>query len=134
MPVRPEDLFTLLSGQPPILPFHRAKIRVSSAEGGWLITLCKTWGRVVEKIWLKDDEVTVEQIEVYDGWGSMQYRIAFSEFHGVESFYLPHRIEISDPEGLLWSIMVEQFWTNIPIPDGAYTLDVSGGGVTDLNS
>jgi hypothetical protein len=134
MPVRPEDLFTLLSGQPPILPFHRAKIRASTEEGGWLISLYKTWGRLVEKIWLKDDETTVEQIEVFDGWGQLQYRVAFSEFHQVESFLLPHRIEISDPDGPLWSIMVERFWTNVSIPDGAYNLDVSGEEVTDLNS
>jgi len=134
MPVRPQDLLTLLSGRPPILSFHRAKIGVSTAEGGWLISLYKTWGRLVEKIWLKDDETTVEQIEVFDGWGHLQYRIAFSEFHHVEPFHLPHKIDISDPEGPLWSIMVERFWTNVSIPDGAYNLNVSGGEVTDLNS
>jgi hypothetical protein len=81
-----------------------------------------------------DDETTVEQIEVFDGWGDLQYRIAFSEFRHVETFHLPHRIEISDPEGPLWYIMVERFWTNIAVPDGAYNLDVLGRGVTDLNS
>jgi hypothetical protein len=134
MPVRPEDLFALLSGQPPILPFHRAKIQGLTAEGGWLISLYKTWGRLVEKIWLKEDETTIEQIEVFDGWGDLQYRIGFSEFQYVETFHLPHRIEISDPEGPLWSIMVEKFWINIAIPNGAYNLDVSGSEVTDLNS
>jgi len=134
VPVKPEDLFAFLSGQPPILPFHRAKIRASTKEGGWVISLYKTWGRLVEKIWLKDDETTVEQIEISDGWGHLQYRIAFNEFHQVESFHLPHRIEISDPEGPLWSIRVERFWTNVSIPDGAYNIDVPGGEVTDFNS
>lgn len=134
VPVRPEDLFTLLSGQPPILPFHRAKIGASKAEGGWLISLYKTWGRLVEKIWLMEDERTVEQIEVFDGWGHLKYRLVFSEFHHVGSFHLPHRIEIADPEGPLWSITVERFWTNVSIPDEAYNLDISGGEVTDLNS
>ena len=134
VPLRPEDLFTLLSGRPPILPYHRAKIHVSATGNGWLIRLYKTWGRLIEKIWLKDDETTVEQIEVFDGWGDLQYRIAFSEFYDVESYDLPHRIEISDPEGPLWSIIVERFWTNVAIPEGAYNLEVSGGEVTDLNS
>jgi hypothetical protein len=134
VPFRPEDLFTLLSGRPPILPYHQAKIHASAAEGGWLIGLYRTWGRLLEKIWLKDDETTVEQIEVFDGWGDLQYRIAFSEFHDVGSYYLAHRIEISDPEGPLWSITVERFWPNIAIPEGAYNLKVCAGEVGDRNS
>jgi hypothetical protein len=134
MPVRAEDLFMLLSGQPPILPFHRAKIRPSTPNGGWLISLYKKWGRLVEKIWLKDNATTVEQVAVFDGWGDLQYKIAFSEFQEVDSRPLAHRVEISDPEGPLWSLIVERFWTNISIPDGAYTLDVPGTQVTDPNS
>lgn len=133
IPVRGEDLFRLLSGQPPILPFHDGKIRTSSADGGWLLSLYKKWGRLVEKIWLKDDAKTVERVEVFDEWGDLRYRIAFSEFDQTESFRLPHRVAISDSEGPVSSLIVERFWTNVSIPDGAYTLEVSGARVTDLN-
>ena len=134
VPVRAEDLFGLLSGQPPILPFHHAKIRASTAEGGWLLSLHKKWGRLIEKIWLKDDAKAVEQVEVFDSWGNAQYRVAFSEFHEVESLFLPHRIAISNTDGSLWSLTVEKYQTKISIPDGAFTLDVSGAQMMDLNS
>jgi len=134
MPVSAKDLFGLLSGQAPVLPFHHAKIRASTAEGGWLLSLHKKWGRLIEKIWLKNDAKGVDKVEVFDCWGNLQYRVAFSEFHQVESFCLPHRIAISDTEGLLWSLTVEKFWTKVSIPDGAYTLEVSGAQVIDLNS
>ncbi len=134
MCVRAEDLFGLLSGQPPILPFHHAKIRPSSAEGGWLLSLYKKWGRLSERLWLKDDAKAVEQVEVFDGWGILQYRIAFSEFHQIESGCLPHRIAISKADGPLWSLTVEKFWTKVSIPKEAYTLEVSGAQVIDLNS
>ncbi len=134
IPVRADDLFRLLSGQPPILPFHHAKVRISSADGGWLLNLYGKWGRLVEKIWLQDDAKTVERVEVLDEWGELQYRIVFSEFHQTESFRLPHNIAISDPEGPVWSLMVERFWINVAIPDGAYTLEVSGARITDLDS
>ena len=134
VPVRAEDLFGLLSGQPPILPFHHAKIRASTADGGWLVSLYRKWGRLIENIWLKDDARAVEQVEVFDSWGNVQYRVAFSEFQGVESLFLPHKMAISNTEGLLWSLTVEKFQTKISIPDGAYTLDVSGARVTDLDS
>jgi hypothetical protein len=134
MRVRPEDLFGLLSGHPPILPFHHAKIRPSTAEGGWLLSLYKKWGRLIERIWLKGDAKAVEQVEVFDGWGNLQYRTAFSEFHQMESLCLPHRIAISNADGPLWSLTVEKFWTKVSIPEEAYTLEVSGAKVIDLNS
>jgi hypothetical protein len=133
VPVRAEDLFGLLAGQPPILPFHHAKIRASTAEGGWLLSLYKKSGRLVEKIWLKDDAKAVEQVEVFDGWGNLQYRAAFSEFHEVESLCLPHKIAISNTEGSLWSLTVEKFQTKILIPDGAYILELSDAEVVDLD-
>lgn len=134
MPVRPEDLIRLLSGQTPILPFHHAKIRAPVAEEPRLLSLHDKWGRVIEKIWLKHDANTVEQIEVFDGWGELQYRVTFNEFHQMESLCLPHRIAISDRQGPLWSLTVEKLWTNVVIPDGAYTLEVSDSEVVDLDS
>lgn len=134
MRVRAEDLFGLLSGQPPILPFHHAKIRPSTAEGGRLLSLYKKWGRLIEKIWLKGDAKAIEQVEVFDDWGNLQYRTAFSEFHQMEALCLPHRIAISDADGPLWSLKVEKFWTKVSIPEEAYTLEVSGAEVVDLDS
>lgn len=131
MPMRAEDLFGLLSGQPPILPFDYTKIRASTPEGGWLLSLYKKWGRLIEKIWLKNDAKAVDQVEVFDGWGNLQYTVSFSEFHQTDSFLLPHRIAISDTGGQLWSLTVEKFWTKVSIPDGAYTLEVPGAEIVD---
>jgi len=135
MPVRAEDLFGLLSGQPPVIAFHHAKIRASRGEGGgWLLSLYKKWGRLIEKIWLADDTKTVERVEVFDDRGNLRYTIQFSDFHQMESSCLPHRIAISDLDGPLWSLTVEKFRTNVSIPDGAYTLEVPGAKVIDLDS
>lgn len=133
VPVRAEDLFGLLSGQPPVIAFHHAKIRASRGEGGWLLSLYKKWGRLIEKIWLADDAKTVERVEVFDGRDNLEYRIQFSDFHQVESICLPHRIAISDQEGPLWVLTVEKFWTNVSIPDGAYTLEVPEARVMDAD-
>ena len=133
IPLRGEDLFTLLSGQPPILPFHHGKIRPLASDGGCLLSLYEKWGRLVEKIWLKNGEI-VEQVEVFDTWGDLQYRVAFSEFRQTESFWLPHTMAISDNEGPVCSLTLERFWANVSIPAGAFTLEVSGIPVKDLDS
>ncbi|MBW1739553.1 MAG: DUF4292 domain-containing protein [Deltaproteobacteria bacterium] len=134
VPVSAQDLFDLLSGQAPILPFHRAKIQALKGEGRWLLSLYKKWGRLIEKIWLRDDAKVIEQVEVFDGWGNLQYRIAFSEFQQVESICVPQRIVASEPQGVLWVLMVEKFWTQVSIPDGAYTLEVPEAQMIDLDS
>ena len=134
VPVRAEDLFRLLSGKPPVLPFHDAKIQHAPTDGRWILSLYKSWGRLIEKIWIEDDAETVEQVDVFDGWGHLQYRVCFSDFHPSDSLLLPHVMVISDPSGPLWSLTVEKFWTRVSIPEGAYTLekwDVTG---MDLNS
>lgn len=132
MRVRAEDLFGLLSGQPPVLPFHYARIRASTARGGWILSLYKKGGRLIEKMWLNDDTKGVEQVEVFDGWGNLEYRVAFSEFHQVESLSFPHRITVSHTKGPRWALTVEKFQTGVLIPEGAYTLEVSGAKMTDL--
>jgi hypothetical protein len=129
--VRAEDLFGLLSGQPPILPFHHAKIRPSTAEGGWLLSLYEKWGRLIERITLKEDAKLVEQVEVFDSWGNLQYRVAFSQFRQMESLCLPHRMAISNAAGPLWLLTVEKFWTRVSIPEEAYTLEVSGAEIVE---
>ncbi len=134
IPLKGEELFKLLSGQPPIFPFHYGKIRAASADGKWILDLYEKWGRLVERVWLDDAATAVEKVEVFDKWGNLHYRIAFSDFHQTESFLLPYRIAISDPERLVCSLMVEQFWTNVSIPDRAYTIEVSGARETDPDS
>lgn len=134
IPLRAGDLVGLLSGQPPIFPFHHAKIQALTAEDGWLLSLYKKWGRLIEKIWLNKDAMTVDKVEVFDGWGNLQYRVLFSEHHKVESLCLPHRLSISDRKGPLWSLTVEKYWTKVSISDEAYTLEVPGAKVIDLNS
>ena len=133
IPIRAEALFSLLSGQPPVLPFHYAKIRALEGEGQWLLSLYKKWRRLIEKMWLKDDGKTVERVEVFDGWGNLKYTVAFNRFEEVEGFRIPYEIMISHAQRPVLSLKVERFWINVPIPAGAYTLELSDAHVVDLD-
>lgn len=135
VPVRAEDLFRLLAGQPPVLPFDDAKIQNSPTDSRRILSLYAKWGRLIEKLWLNDDGGIVEQVDVFDGWGRLQYRVCFSDFHPSDSLLLlPHAVLISDLQGPLWSLTVEKFWTGIRIPEGVYTLDKGDAWGMDLNS
>ena len=134
MPVKAGDLFRLLSGQPPILPFHRTKTRYASIEGAWFLGLYGRWGRLVEKMWMTEDESGVRRADVFNRWEGLQYRVEFNEFDQVESFDLPHRIMISDQDGLVGLLTVEKFWINVPLPEDAFELEVFGTPFTDFDS
>lgn len=134
VPVRAEDLFSLLSGQPPLLDFYSAKVETSRDDYQRCLCLYKTRNRLIEKVWFKDDETTVERVELFDGRRNPRYTIEFSEFEQVDGLVMPHKIVVSRTKSLVWSLNIEKFWRKVPIPAGAYTLDFSGAKVVDLDS
>lgn len=131
VPLRVEDLFVVLSGQVPVLPFRHAKIRPSEKEGRWCLDLFKGLGRLVERMWIAEGGKTVEGIEVFNGRGKLQYRAAFNQVQAVEGVWIPQRIIISNEQGPVLSLHVEEFRTEVAIPDGAYepllACDPNGG-------
>lgn len=123
IPLRAEDLFRLLSGQPPIQPFDHAEADAARESRGGILSLYKGSGRLKQRIWFKEDANVVEQVDVFDGWGRFQYRVWFGDFRLQESLYQPYAIMISDKEGPLWSLDTEKFQAQVSIPDGAFTLE-----------
>lgn len=130
IPVSAEDLVRLLSGHAPVEAFHSAGIMPSivsgGASGGWLLSLHGKWGRMRERVWLSSDMKRAERVEVFDASGDLRYKIDFSEFRQAGALYLPHKIEISDADGPVWLLAAERFWTDISVPDDAYTVGVPG--------
>ena len=134
IPVRAEVLFSLLSGQPPVLPFHSAKMQALGGDGQWLLCLYEKWGRLIEKMWLANDGATIERVGVFDGWGNLKYTVSFSRFEEVECLRIPHKIMVSHARGIVLSLDVEKFWTKVQIAERAFTLDLSGAQVVDVDS
>jgi len=131
MPVRAEDLFVILSGQVPVVPYHYARMWYSKGEDRWCLCLYKKRRRLVERMWLKGTENTICRVEVFDGRGGLQYMASFKRFQDVGGVVIAHKIILSDEQGDVLSLDVETFWTGVEIPAEAYTLQVScgsGGG------
>ena len=115
----------------PVLPFRHARIRRSEQESRWYLALYKRWGGLVERLWITDGGKTVEGVEVFDGRGNLHYTAAFKQGQEVEGLGIPQGIIISNKQGPVLSLQVERFWTDVHIPEGAYTPQLScgsGGG------
>lgn len=124
IPMREEDLFTLLSGNAPVLPFHYAEMGYSEEDHQRCLSLYRRWRRLVERIWMKDDGKAVARLEVFDGSGHLQYMAAFQQYGQVQGVLTPKKITVSDEQGHLLSLEVERFWTNVEVPPEAFTLPV----------
>lgn len=123
IPLEGQDLFRLLSGRSRILPFHKAKIRPSSEDGRPILSLYKSWGRLRQRIWLAENARVIRRVEVFDGWGRLEYDIIFSDFRELDARLFPHGMLVSDRKGPLCSLTVEKFWTGVLVPDGAFKLE-----------
>ena len=123
MPLEGQDLFQLLSGQPRILPFHKVEIRASPEDGQPILSLYKTWRRLRQRIWLAENAKVTKRVEVFDGWGRLEYNVVFSDFRELDARFFPHVMVISDRRGPLCSLTVEKFWTGVPVPAGAFKLE-----------
>jgi hypothetical protein len=123
IPLKAEDLFRLLSGQPPIKPFDHAEASAAREGRGEMLSLYRGSRRLKQRIWFKEDGNVVEQVDVFDNWGHLEYRVCFGDFRRQGSLYHPYAMIISDNEGLLWSLDTERFQAPVSIPDGAFTLD-----------
>ena len=123
MPLGGQDLFRLLSGQPRILPFYKAEIRASSEDGRPILSLYKTWRRLIQRMRLAQDAGVIEEVEVFDGWGRLEYGVDFSDFRRLNGRDFPYAMVVSDRKGPVCSLDVEKFWLGVLVPDGVFNLE-----------
>ena len=127
VPLPVEDLFVMLSGQVPIRPFHRAEIQFSEIEGDWCLSLYGKWRRIVERMWTEGIATEVNRIDVFDGRGHLLYTALFKRFQPPEDSLILKEIVVSGEQGASFSLELERLSTNVEVPAGAYTLQVTCG-------
>ncbi len=133
VPVSAKELFFLLSGQPPVLAFHNAKVETSRHDGQRSLCLYQTRNRLIERVWFKDDYTTVGRVDLFNRSRNPRYTIEFKEFEQVDGFVIPYKTVVTSRKGPVLTLNVERFWRKVPIPARAYTLDFSDAEVVDLD-
>jgi hypothetical protein len=129
-----EDLVAFLSGQPPLPEFYKAKVQRQQDNGHATMTLFGRWNRIVQKMWVMDDEKTVARSETFDSFGEVNYTVFFDEFKQQGPYRVPHRIRISETGGTELVLRMERFEMGISPPDTAFELDLSNTRVVVLDS
>lgn len=124
VPLPVEDLFVMLSGQVPVLPFHRAEIQYSDEQRQWRLSLYRKRGPLVERIWANGIGAPVNRIDVFDRSGHLAYTALFRRFEPLEDALIPKEIVVSGEQGASFSLEVERLSRNVEVPAEAYTLMV----------
>jgi len=134
VPVSGDELVTVLSGRPPVLPFSKVDLESSDDETGQRFTLYGRSNRIVEKIWLNDDGTTAERASFFDTWGRVNHTLTFMDFRYVEDILFPFEIVIEQDKGPKATLKLERLWTGVPVSDETFVPDLSDAEMTDLDT
>jgi len=132
VPVEPQDLYSILSGSPPIVSFYEAKIEVLPDKSQSCLFLYKRWNRIAEKICFGDDLKTVKEVELFDPRGDSKYVVKFSRFRDVNGSLIPYRIRVLHENEIDMLLDVSRFYIQVPIPKEAFTLGLPDDQAVDL--
>jgi hypothetical protein len=132
IPVGPRDVFTLLTGRVPILPYATARLYAYPPADGsvtteactaprLILTLTPANGRYLsQKIHLVGERV--QQIEYFDRSGNFLYRTILKDVQAVNGYLIPKQLFFSDDNQASARIEVERCWTNVAVAPSVFQL------------
>lgn len=91
-------------------------------KNGYILVLKKSWGDILEKIYLDHTKKEVHMVEVFDRFGALVYRIKFSNIREVSGFRVPYRLLVSNDDGSGFQLVVDRYWTNTSVSPEMFVL------------
>ena len=121
LPLKPEDMVTLLSGRIPLADHHTARMHPSPTGDGYVVNLLK-WSRVVQRIYLDGSREKVQKIEMFGKRGSLSYRVEFASLQVVQGYRVPFMLNISDDAGNRMHLAIERYIADIDVDPSIFVL------------
>ncbi len=122
VPIRADDLLSLLAGRIPVHSYHSARLIRRSANGDDVLVLRKWW-RTCERIYFAKDTTIPRRVEVFDLGGSLLYRAHLDRIQGIDGFDIPMDLTISDGENQAGiRLVVDRYWPNISVTESMFAL------------
>ncbi|MEE8398800.1 MAG: hypothetical protein V3S89_07325 [Desulfobacterales bacterium] len=126
IPIRANDLLTLLTGRIPVHRHHSARfIRHETDEGDVLVL--KKWWRIREKIHFTKNTNVPYKVEVFDLAGSLLYSAQLERIQQVDSFQIPMKITITDGTNQAGiQLIVDRYMPNVTVAESMFVLSPPG--------
>jgi outer membrane lipoprotein-sorting protein len=120
IPVTSGDIVEMLSGRIPVREHHSASL--AKDKSGYILTLQSKWGGVPEKIFWDETKSLVRKIEMFNTFGTLEYRAEFGLLQTVNSYPIPFQIVLSNDEDMGFQLDISKCWTGITIPPSKFVL------------
>jgi hypothetical protein len=124
VPLEAEDLVTIFSGKPPVVPFTKAETR-EVVSGGHKELLLFRRNHLVEKIEFDAMSGRAQKASFMDGLGKEHYRVYFDAFKSTGDMVFPHKIDIVVSLGRRFTLLADTIWSRFEIPQDAFTPHLS---------
>ena len=133
IPITPRDVYLLLTGRIPILPYDTARLYVIPSSNAsmlpgqgrlpqQLILTFKAQTRryLSQKVYLSGDDV--RKVEYFDRSGALLFRTLIPAVKKVGGYSMPTKIFFMDDNQAVVKIMVERSWTDVPVAESVFHL------------
>jgi hypothetical protein len=122
IPIRSNDVITLLTGRVPMREFHQAQLKEDASGDGYVLILRKRWWGIIEKIYIDESKSKVRRLEIYDRGGSLAYRAIFEKFKDIQGYRVPFRLKISNDDGADCRLEIDRYWADISVSPSMFVL------------
>lgn len=122
IPIRSNDVITLLTGRVPIREYHQAQLKQDEPGDGYVLILRKRWWGIIEKIYVDENKSQVRLIEMFNRDGSLAYRASFEKFKDIKGYRVPFRLKISNDDGADCRLDIDRYWADIAVSPSMFVL------------
>lgn len=119
VPIRLEELTSLLVGRLPAMPLERA--RGDGTPEGILLQEHR-WGGVAYRASADGPEGSLARLERLDRDGDTVWRAELSDYRIVEAYRVPARVRVEAANGSLVALHIERFIVDRPVDGAVFTL------------
>jgi hypothetical protein len=122
IPIRTDDVLSLIAGRVPIREYHHAMLEPQQAQPGYVLVLKKRWWGVAEKIYLDQTKTRVQQVEFFNRSGSLIYRARFDEIQTIKAYRVPARLSITNGTDADFELEVNAYWADVTVAPSMFVL------------
>ena len=123
IPIKISDIIQLLAGRTPVREHHAAVLHRQDSGTGYVLSLKKRWGDIVEKVFLDEDKAQVHQVEFFSRSGALSYSARFEEIQVINGYQVPSKLSISNDDGVDFQLEILKYFADVPVSPSMFVLN-----------
>jgi len=121
--VKCADLYALLVGRPPKVPYDAVRLDTSpkSTDESLTLLLQRRFRGTIERIHVAQSTGELQSVELLDIYGKRIYEARLQDMQTIDGYRLPSRLTLSGPKGSL-ALEVGRSWTETDVAEDLFRI------------